>query len=49
MRFLHRVAALTFHDRVMDSEIWRDLEKELLLFQSKRNQLRCLGHVIKVL
>ncbi|VDP49618.1 unnamed protein product [Soboliphyme baturini] len=48
MGFLRRVAGLTRHDLVRNSDIWKSLGIQLLLLQIEKSQLRWLRPVLRV-
>ena len=48
MSFLHRVAGLSFGDRVRSSDIQERLRVELLLLHVGRSQLRWYGHLVRM-
>ncbi|TWW80182.1 hypothetical protein D4764_10G0012120 [Takifugu flavidus] len=49
MSFLRRVAGLSLRDRVRISAIREELGVEPLLLRVKRNQMRWLGHLVRML
>lgn len=48
MSFLSRVAGLFLRDRVISLFIHQELGVELLLLLIEKNQLMCLGHLVRM-